>query len=871
MTAILVKATVILLVMLLAVRLSARSRAAVRHLLLTAGFAVLLALPFTAAIAPSVAVPLDVTPIPFVEDYIVEPAFFDSESPVEAAMVPRSADANVPTWTVTTAELLTAVWVSGMLLFAAPLFAGLVQVARLRQTGRPWGDGQRMIDALAAESGIRRRIDVLLHQSVAAPATCGIIRHVVIFPLDAGSWSKEDLLRAAVHEVEHVRRADCLVHAMARLVCAAYWCHPVVWTALRRLMLEAERACDDAVLGRSEATGYADQLVTLAGRLSTHARQPLLAMANRSDLVHRVAAVLDQRQARGHASTVVAAAIALAACALTVTLAPLQAVNGSAATASEGVQSAAAGSAPQFEVATVRINRSGDLRGRHSAVPATGQLTITNVSVRELIEDAYDVQPIQIVNMPDWARSQRVDVIAKAASPAPVAVLQQMLQPLLAEHFKLSVRRETRDMEALALVATTGQPGPRLKANAACGDSVGTSSGFARAPESSDQRAACGILPGGAGSIVARGLDMPGLADLLAPSQRRPVIDRTGLGGRFDIDLTYTPEAFSAAALAQRPGATLPPDVDPSGPPLATALREQLGLKLDSVRAPVEVLVIERAEPLAAAAPAAKATPQAASAQPAFEVVSIRRNTSTTTAPTSRVEGGRYVSSNLALQFLIADAYRMPARLIVGGPDWIRSPPGPLRANEIRFDIVANVPPETPAARIPLMLRTLLAERFKLAAHAETQKQEAYALVHAREDKRRGPQLTPSTQQCQTEIAAGPLRAPVTRVTEDGKPVCGMMLSPMAIRGGGLTMTFLANALATYTGRLVVDRTGLEGPFDFELTYAPAGRGATPPSPSDDRPSIFTAVQDQLGLKLEPSLADVQVLVIDQVSMPTDN
>jgi uncharacterized protein (TIGR03435 family) len=85
---------------------------------------------------------------------------------------------------------------------------------------------------------------------------------------------------------------------------------------------------------------------------------------------------------------------------------------------------------------------------------------------------------------------------------------------------------------------------------------------------------------------------MAGFAELMATAPRRPVIDRTGFTGRFDIDFTYTPDAFSAAALAQRPGGTPPPGVDPNGPPLATALLEQLGLKLEPIRAPVEVLVV---------------------------------------------------------------------------------------------------------------------------------------------------------------------------------------------------------------------------------------------------------------------------------------
>jgi uncharacterized protein (TIGR03435 family) len=216
---------------------------------------------------------------------------------------------------------------------------------------------------------------------------------------------------------------------------------------------------------------------------------------------------------------------------------------------------------------------------------------------------------------------------------------------------------------------------------------------------------------------------------------------------------------------------------------------------------------------------------------------------------------------------------------VVGGPDWIKDVRGPIRPGQTRFDVMANIPPESPPGRIPLMVRTMLAERFKLVVHTETQEREAYALVHARGDKRLGPQLTPSTQQCQVEIEAGPLRAPVRRVTEDGKPVCGMMMGPTAIRGGGLTLPFLANAMTGFAGRMVVDRTGLQGPYDFELTYAPSaargpstplGAGGGPPAP-DDRPSIFVAVQEQLGLKLEPTNAPVEVLVVDSASMPPEN
>jgi uncharacterized protein (TIGR03435 family) len=290
-----------------------------------------------------------------------------------------------------------------------------------------------------------------------------------------------------------------------------------------------------------------------------------------------------------------------------------------------------------------------------------------------------------------------------------------------------------------------------------------------------------------------------------------------------------------------------------------------------SRRAAVHLALLQQAVPQS---PAQRDPPASTSA--AFDVVSVRQNVSVTGAPTTRIEGGRFVASNVTLQQLIADAYRLP---VAGGPEWIKDVRGPIRPGQIRFDVTATIPPESPPARIPLMVRAMLAERFKLVVHSETQEREVYALVHAREDKRRGPQLTPSTQQCQVEIEAGPLRAPVRRVTEDGKPVCGMMISPTAIRGGGLTLRFLANAMNGSAGRIVVDRTGLEGPYDFELRFVPATARSpsTPPGadggspPSDDRPSIFVAVQEQLGLKLEATTAPVEVLVVDSVSMPAEN
>ena len=247
--------------------------------------------------------------------------------------------------------------------------------------------------------------------------------------------------------------------------------------------------------------------------------------------------------------------------------------------------------APRFEAATLKINKSGEARGQISAPPGTGRLNVTNSRVSELIQSAYGLQlPTFLVNVPEWARSMRVDVVAKAESSVPLSVLQRMLIPLVADSMKLVVHRETREMDAFALVLANsdGRLGPNLKKTAAdCASALGTTMQFNRVASATPTSQACGIQTAeGPGRIIAIGVDMAAIGALIAPSQR-PVVDRTGLTGRYDINVTYTPEPFSAAALAARNGTPMP-GVDPNGPPLVTALQQQAGLRLQPARAPIE-------------------------------------------------------------------------------------------------------------------------------------------------------------------------------------------------------------------------------------------------------------------------------------------
>jgi len=346
----LVKATVIAVLGLIGVRFARRNRAAVRHALLAVSLGALLVLPVASIVAPPlrivvpIAAPARIVAAPFPG---TAPASSRIELPgtgvgVWPAMA-RSSNLSLP-------ALFFTGWIAGAMLFLLPMAVGLQQVRSLRRSSLPWQSGQSAANELVRLTGIRRHVEVLLHEELPGPMTCGAARPAILMPLDAQNWEREDLNRAIVHELEHVRRRDWASHCLARAVCAIYWFHPLVWIMRRQFELEAERSCDDAVLGHSEATAYADQLVGLAQRLSSAAKSPMLAMAKRADLAARVNAVLDSRQRRGRAGMFPVAAACAAAAVLVLTISPLQMVA-----APQSAADTPPTAMPQFSVADMLV------------------------------------------------------------------------------------------------------------------------------------------------------------------------------------------------------------------------------------------------------------------------------------------------------------------------------------------------------------------------------------------------------------------------------------------------------------------------------------------------------------------------------------
>lgn len=170
-----------------------------------------------------------------------------------------------------------------------------------------------------------------------------------------------------------------------------------------------------------------------------------------------------------------------------------------------------------------------------------------------------------------------------------------------------------------------------------------------------------------------------------------------------------------------------------------------------------------------------------------------------------------------------------------------------------------------------MMIRTMLADRFQLVVHNEKREMPVYAIVLARADGRFGPQLKRSELDCNAVAEAIKRGAATPPQRSPDRPFCGTQTGPGMVMTSGVQMTDFARNLSPSTGRIVLDRTGLTGPFDIDLKFTPDPLGPGVGDPATDVPSLFVAIQEQLGLKLEAMRAPVDVLVIDSAERPSEN
>ena len=483
--------------------------------------------------------------------------------------------------------VLPAVWVAGSVVVLFWWWRQWRPVRAALRQGRPL--------TLGAPHDLAG-LAVMSSPSTLEPGVIGVWHPVLLLPDGlADRLTAAQMTALIAHERCHVRCHDNLAATVHMLVEAIFWFHPLVWWIERRMINERERACDEAVLrSGNDPDEYAEGILTVCRHTL---RAPLACVSGvaGSDLRARLESIarheLGARMTigRGVAVAILGGLLIGIPIVAGVVETPLLAVAQGPRTPVE------------FEVAAVRQNNSGQIFNTTDDELPGGRYTATNVPLRSLIRQAYGIPETQLLDAPAWTRVERFDIDAKLDREPPAVPDGELgerhfaLQSLLAKRFNLMVHRETRELPLYALVMSRADRKPGLKLRSSSADCSPEAMPARIAATQAGKPLACGTLVN-AGRIQFGGRRMSDLAKTLSslPFIGRAVLDQTGLTGRWEFELTYTPDLDQ---LPPQPGRE-PSTLDPTGASLFTAFEEQLGLKLEAQTGPVEVLVVDRVEHL---------------------------------------------------------------------------------------------------------------------------------------------------------------------------------------------------------------------------------------------------------------------------------
>jgi uncharacterized protein (TIGR03435 family) len=523
---------------------------------------------------------------------------FDATAIVATAAVPMTFAAPGGVLSLTTAAAI--VWLAGIAVLSLAFLQRWRRISHLAQTSAAACQGREaeLLHRAASRVGVARDLRLVLCDTDLEPGVFGILHSVLLWPRSISSCLNDRQIEAVMlHELAHVRRRDNLAAGVHELVQTIFWFHPLVWWIGARLIAERERACDEDVIRfGSRPEDYAEGILktcefTLASPLAC------VSGVTGAELKDRVRRIMAASAIRGLRTWQKAALTTGAMAAL---LAPIVA-GAMYPTVTRAQSSRLQASEARFEVASVKPNKNAAAGVRIQIEPG-GRFTATHVTLRQLVREAYGLQNFQISGGPGWTSSDTFDLVAKAGvelnfpldrtETAPPSLLSQMLRNLLADRFKLKAHIEERQMPVylLTVARPDGRLGPQLKASTV--DCAAQTADAARA--GANQDAECFIRMG-PGTLSGRLNSIRQLASILPVG--RIVRDRTSLQGPFDVNLRWTPDPPSQN---KADGPDLAPSIAPidqGGPTIFTAVQEQLGLKLQSDRGPVEVLVIDSVEP----------------------------------------------------------------------------------------------------------------------------------------------------------------------------------------------------------------------------------------------------------------------------------
>jgi uncharacterized protein (TIGR03435 family) len=482
---------------------------------------------------------------------------------------------------------------------------------------------------------------------------------------------------------------------------------------------------------------------------------------------------------------------------------------------------------PAFEMADVHTSAPGAREG--CVFLPGGRFECHGATTLTLIATAYSVNTDLVLGGPDWLSADRIDITAKAPpGQASKEAILGMLQTLLADRFGLAVHDERKDMPVYLLAV--GKKGPKLQ------------------PAANPSPPACPSVDGAPGlnHRACSAFTMADLSSLLPLAAMNyidhQVVDLTGLTGAYDFQLDWTGKFAYVAAKAHSGGRRAVSIFDAI---------EKLGLKLEPGTRPTPVIVLDNVNRLATDDP--RGAGKSPNVPTEFDVAEVRTSKPGETERLT-AQNGRLEILSYTLRELMTVAFDVTGDTVTGGPKWLDTD---------RFDVIAKSPQVMSAHAMSGMLKTLIVQRFKLEIHSEDQPMPVFALVLGK----RGPKLQ------QRELLLARSECKLSPVETGRAYVCQ-----------NITMAQLAERLPDVAGAYlihpVVDLTGLKGAYDFTLTWTPrarlpgaASRGGDigqPPggvvqasTPGGDL-TIFEAIDEQLGLKLEERKHPMPVIVIDR-------
>ncbi len=523
--------------------------------------------------------------------------------------------------------------------------------------------------------------------------------------------------------------------------------------------------------------------------------------------------------------------------------------------------------APAFEAADVHVSPPR-LHPAIHGISHAGRISLRDATVADLIAAAYDVDPADVFGGPSWLDFDRFDINAKGPAAASDDAGKAMLRTLLADRFKLVLHTDKRPLPAYVL--SVGKAS-RLK-RAAAPSAEASDNSFLGCEY---QQPAANSAPPPPGTppppikFSCHNVTMESFAEFLhdvaSPYLTRPVFDQTGLKGGWDFDLQWNYQKSN----------------DGSGISIFDALDKQLGLKLESKPWPTPVVVVDSVneKPTPNIPDLDKLLPPPPPAE--FDVAVIRPANPDEKRFNIEIEGNRVKVLYATLQTLIYKSYNVQPGLIDNKPKWL---------NDVHWDVIGTASTGNAASPIPgavrdldvedvnEMLRSLLADRFKLVTHTGSRPTTVFALVAA------NPKMKKADAANHPTCFEGPL--PGGKDPRIDNPLLARLISCQ-----NMTMAQFAIELHTlaagYVPGSVIDSTGLTGAYDFTLSFsrgdalksaaaAPISAGvdaATIAADPGAAISLFDALEKQLGLKLEKKdSVPTPTLVIDHVEdHPTDN